>query len=138
MSGYFKSTIRGSTMSGGTDMGTSTDVYIKLIEGMSEMRGDVKAMAEVLKSFNEKFDDMKQDVKEIKEIATEAGNVAKNAQNQADSAHIRLDKLEEAQKETQKAQQEARKEQRTQKRWIITSVIAVIAIAVPQVFNLIF
>ncbi len=112
-------------------MGTSTDVYIKLIEGMSEMRGDVKAMAEVLKSFNEKFDDMKQDVREIKELATEAGTVANGAETKAQSAQERLDKLEVK-------QEAAVKEQRTQKRWIITSVIAVIAIAVPQIFNLIF
>lgn len=107
---------------------TSTDLSVKLIEEMSGLRGDIREVMATMRHFDQKLDRVNDDIKESKALAIDAKACAEGADRKAETAikntvdnkdHINIlyGKIAEAQRE-----------QIVQRRYGMTTTIAVVGI----------
>lgn len=109
-------------------MTTATDLSVKMIEEMSGLRGDIREIMTTMRHFDQKLDRVNDDIKEIKVIANEASSQAESADVKAQNA-IRNAELNKTEIEKlNKKLEDTEKEQRIQRRYGITTSLAVIGI----------
>lgn len=116
-------------MTGGeNDMTTSTELSVKLIEEMSGLRGDIREIMTTMRHFDQKLDRVNDDIKEIKVIANEASSLAESADVKAQTAmrNTELNKTEI--EKLNKKIEDTEKEQRIQRRYGMSTTIAVVGI----------